>query len=87
MKIDIAILEDNAKDFTYLSSLLTEWSDHTGNPVTITRFTDMEIIRTFHEKNFDILFADIELKEVSGETGITICEKLRANGFNNEIIF
>lgn len=87
MKIDIAILEDNPQDFTYLSSLLTDWSNRTCNPVTITRFTNMEIIHAFNEKCFDILFADIELKEITGETGISICKKLRANGFNNEIIF
>lgn len=87
MKIDIAILEDNDQDFSYLSSLLIDWSNHTDNLITITRFKDTRIIEEFTINNYDLLFADIELKGADKETGISICEKLRANGFNNEILF
>lgn len=87
MKIDIAILEDNDQDFSYLSSLLTDWSYHTDNSISITRFQDTNIIRDFTINSYDLLFADIELKDAGAETGISICEKLRANGFNNEILF
>lgn len=87
MKIDIAILEDQEPDFLYLSSLLTAWSHHTDKLITITRFKDTEIIQDFKINNYDLLFADIELKGVADETGISICKKLRANGFNNEILF
>ena len=87
MKIDIAILEDNNHDFSYLSSLLTDWSHHTDNPITSTRFQNTHIIQDFIIHNYDLLFADIELNESGTETGISICEKLRANGFNNEILF
>lgn len=87
MKIDIAILEDNEQDFLYLSSLLTNWSYHTDTTITITRFQDLNIIHDFTINNYDLLFADIELKEIGEETGISICEKLRADGFNNEILF
>lgn len=87
MKIDIAILEDNDQDFSYLSSLLTAWSHRTDNTITITRFQNTNIIRDFTINNYDLLFADIELKGAGPETGISICEKLRANGFNNEILF
>lgn len=87
LKINIAILEDNEQDFTYLSSLLSDWSHHTDNPITITRFKDTGIIQDFTTNNYDLLFADIELKGAVKVTGISICEKLRANGFNNEILF
>lgn len=87
VKIDIAILEDSEQDFLYLSSLLTDWSCHTDNTITITRFEDTRIIQDFKINNYDLLFADIELKGVEKETGINICEKLRADGFNNEILF
>lgn len=87
MKIDIAILEDSEQDFSYLSSLLINWSNHTNNPITITRFEDTKIIQDFTINNYDLLFADIELKGADKETGISICEKIRANGFNNEILF
>lgn len=87
MKIDIAVLEDNEQDFLYLSSLLSDWSHHTNNPVTITRFAGTDIIQNFTTNNYDLLFADIELKGAGKETGISICEKLRASGFNNEILF
>jgi DNA-binding LytR/AlgR family response regulator len=87
MKINIAILEDNDQDFSYLSSLLTDWSCHNDNSITITRFQDSYIIHDFTINNYDLLFADIELKEAGSETGISICEKLRTYGFNNEILF
>lgn len=87
MKINIAILEDTDQDFSYLSSLLTDWSYHTDNPITITRFIDTSIIHDFTISNYDLLFADVELNISGFETGISICEKLRSNGFNNEILF
>lgn len=87
MKIDIAILEDNDQDFSYLSSLLTDWSYHTDNSITIKRFRDLKIVSDFKINNYDLLFADIELKDAGEETGISICENLRASGFNNEILF
>lgn len=87
MKIDIAILEDNDQDFSYLSTLLTDWSYHTNTPITITRFQNANIIHDFTINHYDLLFADIELKEAGGETGISLCEQIRANGFNNEILF
>lgn len=87
VKIDIAILEDNEQDFSYLYSLLTDWGYHTNNSITITGFEDTRIIQDFKANHYDLLFADIELKGESNETGISICEKLRANGFNNEILF
>jgi DNA-binding LytR/AlgR family response regulator len=87
LKIDIAILEDSEQDFSYLSSLLIDWSNHTDNSITITRFEDTKIIQDFTMNNYDLLFADIELKGAGNETGISICESLRADGFNNEILF
>ena len=87
MNIDIAILEDNDYDFLSLSSLLTDWSRQTDNAITLTRFQNTNIIRDFKTRNYDLLIADIELKELGKETGITICEKLRNDGFNNEILF
>lgn len=87
LKIDIAILEDNEQDFLYLSSLLIDWSKHTDNHITITRYEDTRIIQDFTMHNYDLLFADIELKGAGNTTGISICENLRAGGFNNEILF
>ncbi len=87
MKIAIAVLEDNEQDFSYLSSLLTDWSFNTNNKITITRFKNTNIIHYFSTFNYDLLFSDIELEGTGKETGISICEKLRANGFNNEILF
>ena len=62
MNIDIAILEDNDYDFLSLSSLLTDWSRQTDNAITLTRFQNTNIIRDFKTRNYDLLIADIELK-------------------------
>ena len=62
VKIDIAILEDNEQDFSYLYSLLTDWGYHTNNSITITGFEDTRIIQDFKANHYDLLFADIELK-------------------------
>lgn len=87
MNLRIAILEDNDTDFTYLSSTLKKWEQNTENLIDITRFKDESIIKTLMDENYDIIFADIELKTAKNHTGITICEEIRKNGFENEIIF
>lgn len=87
MNLEIAILEDNDLDFSHLLSILNEWRHNTENNTKITRFKDETIITAFEHNNYDILFADIELKTTKNHTGISICELLRNRGFNNEIIF
>lgn len=87
MHIEIAILEDNDFDYEYLCSILNEWSIHTDNYINVTRFKDEKIIDAFISKSYDLLFADIELKTAHLKNGIKICEKLRQQGYSNEIIF
>ncbi|MGN0151908.1 MAG: LytR/AlgR family response regulator transcription factor [Wujia sp.] len=87
MNLEIAILEDNNQDFIHISSILTKWGQQTGNVINISRFKDEEILEEFANKNYDLLFTDIELKDSKKYNGIHICEKLREQGYNNEIIF
>lgn len=87
MSLRVAILEDNNKDFENACSFISEWSQERGINTTIIRFTDDQILKTFTEDKFDILFADIDLDHTDTGAGFIICRELRELGYHNSLVF
>lgn len=87
MSLRVAILEDNNKDFENACLFISEWSQERGINTTIIRFTDDQILKTFTEDKFDILFADIDLDHTDTGAGFIICRELRELGYHNSLVF
>lgn len=88
MKLKIAVLEDEEDDYRILESALKNWSDGIGNRMELFWYqTGNEMIKSFKQADFDILFSDIELEEKERGTGLTFCGRLRELGYSGEIIF
>lgn len=76
MNLKIAVLEDKENDYRILESALKIWSEGSGNRIELFWYqTGNEMIKSFEQDGFDILFSDIELEE--NETGLTFCGRLR----------
>ena len=76
MNLKIAVLEDKENDYRILESALKIWSEGSGNRIELFWYqTGNEMIMSFGQDGFDILFSDIELEE--NETGLTFCGRLR----------
>ena len=86
MNLKITVLEDEENDYRILESALKIWSEGSGNRIELFWYqTGNEMIKSFEQDGFDILFSDIELEE--NETGLTFCGRLRELGYSGEIIF
>ena len=86
MNLKIAVLEDKENDYRILESALKIWSEGSGNRIELFWYqTGNEMLKSFEQDSFDILFSDIELEE--NETGLTFCGRLRELGYSGEIIF
>ena len=86
MNLKIAVLEDEANDYRILESALKIWSERIGNRIELFWYqTGNEMLKSFEQDGFDILFSDIELEE--NETGLAFCGRLRELGYSGEIIF
>ena len=82
----IAVLEDKENDYRILESALKIWSEGSGNRIELFWYqTGNEMLKSFEQDGFDILFSDIELEE--NETGLIFCGRLRELGYSGEIIF
>ena len=84
MNLKIAVLEDKENDYRILESALKIWSEGSGNRIELFWYqTGNEMLKSFEQDGFDILFSDIELEE--NETGLTFCGRLRELGYSGEI--
>lgn len=81
MNLKIAVLEDKENDYRILESALKIWSEGSGNRIELFWYqTGNEMLKSFEQDGFDILFSDIELEE--NETGLTFCGRLRELGYS-----
>lgn len=81
-----AICDDNQADIEYIEALLREWNRSAGYQIRIERFPSGEaFLFAFEEdQGFDVLFLDIEMKDLSG---IDLAQKLRQLGSRIQIVF
>lgn len=81
-----AICDDSQEDIEYIEKLIREWNKRAGYQIRIDRFPSGEaFLFAFEEdQGFDVLFLDIEMKELSG---IDLAQKLRQLGSGIQIVF
>ena len=81
-----AICDDSQEDIKYIEKLIREWNKQTGYQIRIDRFPSGEAFLFAYEDDpgVDVLFLDIEMKELSG---IELAQKLRELGSRVQIVF
>lgn len=86
MNYKIAICDDCEADVDYLSLLVGNWSEISGNNIAICRFSSSEAFLFCYEeeKDFDILLLDIEM---GGQNGVELAGKVRNDNHRAQIIF
>ena len=71
MNLKIAVLEDKENDYRILESALKIWSEGSGNRIELFWYqTGNEMLKSFEQDGFDILFSDIELRRKRNRTYI-----------------
>ncbi|MBQ8799420.1 MAG: response regulator transcription factor [Lachnospiraceae bacterium] len=68
MRIRIAVVEDETDQYEYVKKLLLQWSEQSGESVTVTHVTCAEeyLISYNQPDTFDILFLDVYMKQMNG---------------------
>lgn len=81
-----AVCDDNQEDMEYIEKLIRVWNQSAGYQIRIERFPSGEAFLFAYEDDpgFDVLFLDIEMKEISG---IDLAQKLRELGSGIQIVF
>ena len=88
MNIKVTILEDNKRDFNYLSELIRQWGEKTGNLIKIDWINTFDdFMHNLSNIKCDIFFSDIEIERDSLATGIDACKQLRQSGYLGTIVF
>lgn len=86
MNYKAAICDDCAADAEYLASLVEAWAKAKENTVMIKRFSSGEAFLFCYEeeKDFDILFLDIEM---GGQNGVELAKRIRKDNKMVQIVF
>ncbi len=86
MDYKIAICDDSDADRQFISGLVSSWGVHTGHSVQISTFSSAEnfLFHYAEEKDYDILFLDIEMGAMDG---VTMAKKLRCDNDTVQIVF
>ena len=81
-----AICDDVAADADYIKSLILEWNREAGQPLRIESYPSAEAFLFAYEDDdsVDVLFLDIEMKEMSG---VELAGRLREMGAGLQIVF
>ena len=68
MRIRIAVVEDEIEQYEYVRKLLTEWSEQSGESISVTHVTCAEefLINYNQPDTFDVLFLDVYMKQMNG---------------------
>lgn len=86
MKFNIAICDDEITETEYLTSIIMDWSQKTGNKTVINSFPNAESFLFHYEeyKYYDFLLLDIEMGKMNG---IDLARKIREHNKDLQIIF
>lgn len=86
MKFNIAICDDEITETEYLTSIIMDWSQKTGNKTVINSFQNAESFLFHYEeyKYYDFLLLDIEMGKMNG---IDLARKIREHNKDLQIIF
>lgn len=68
MRMRIAVVEDEMNQYEYVKKRLTEWSEQSGESITVTHVTCAEeyLISYNQPDTFDVLFLDVYMKQMNG---------------------
>lgn len=78
MTYKIAICDDSDIDRQYIAGFIKRWADQSSHRIQIADFSSAESF-LFHyaeEKDYDMLFLDIEMGAIDG---VTLAKQLRKN--------
>ena len=64
--ITIAIIEDSREDYEFLAEGITEYSEKSGEAVSVRRYESALRFLDEYKFNYDIVFMDIELPDING---------------------
>lgn len=86
MKFNIAICDDEITETEYLTSIIMDWSQKTGNKTAINSFPNAESFLFHYEeyKYYVFLLLDIEMGKMNG---IDLARKIREHNKDLQIIF
>ncbi len=89
MKLQIAVVDDDAASREYLGALVNKWAKNGKNIIALTHFSSAEAFLFEHNENniFDILLLDIEMGKING---VELAKQVRAsekNGCRTQIVF
>lgn len=84
MKIKIGIIENEKIAVNHLSELLSEWSSLRHCNIHYDIFKSGEYILETSEKDYNILFIDIQLANING---VETAKLLRKDGYTGSIVF
>ena len=68
MRIRIAVVEDESKQYEYVKKLLTQWSEQSGESIAVTHVASAEefLMKYNQPDTFDVLFLDVYMKQMNG---------------------
>lgn len=86
MKLKIAICDDEQKQMTYVTHVVSSWADKNRHMVDIRTYSSAKsfLFDYLEEKDFDILLLDIEMPEMSG---IELAKAVRKENATVQIVF
>ncbi len=82
--INIAIIEDSREDYEFLAEGIKEYSEKSGEAVSVRRYESALRFLDEYKFNYDIIFMDIELPDING---VLASEKLRARDNDVALVF
>ncbi|MCI9387105.1 MAG: LytTR family DNA-binding domain-containing protein [Lachnospiraceae bacterium] len=82
----VAVCDDNNADADYTAKLIEKWADSHNAAVDIELFPSAEafLFRYAEDRTFDMLFLDIEMREMSG---MELAAKIRESNQYVQIVF
>lgn len=86
MNYKISIVDDNATDLEYVSTLVKGWAEENGHTVSISGFPSAEAFLFSYEDggNFDVLLLDIEM---DGMNGVDLAKRIRQRDETAQLVF
>ena len=82
--INIAIIEDSREDYEFLAEGIKEYSEKSGEAVSVRHYESALRFLDEYKFNYDIIFMDIELPDING---VLASEKLRARDNDVALVF
>lgn len=86
MHYKIAIIDDNASDTEYVSTLVMHWTEERMHTVALSTFPSAEafLFQYEDEQDFDILLLDIEM---GGMNGVELAKAIRKQNESVQLVF